>query len=377
MNILIITPDYPDKDRSVYTFVKQVVDQFAVQGNHCCVIAPYSITKNHAFYKREIEKYNVEGNIITVLRPNHFTLSNFSLFGFTPSLFLRERAIKRVLNKIPFIPDIIYAHFWRSGKEIFQYAKNNTIPLFIATGESVIPKSDVSPLYNEFYNYVSGVICVSTKNLDESVANGMTIKEKCIVLPNAINNKTFYLRDKIQCRKILNLPLDVFIVAFCGAFIHRKGVRVLSEALDRITDKPVYSLFLGRSIEEEPVCRNILYKGQVHHNDLPIYLNAADIFVLPTLSEGCCNAIIEAMACGLPIVSSNKPFNWDILNLDNSILIDPKDSVQVADAITHLRDDAVDRSRLSLGALKTAESLTIDKRTSKILNFVQKRLDSN
>ena len=81
-------------------------------------------------------------------------------------------------------------------------------------------------------------------------------------------------------------------------------------------------------------------------------MNAADVFVLPTLAEGCCNAILEAMACGLPIISSNLPFNWDILNDKNSILIDPNNINQIADAIQRLRDSPKLRSEMSEEALK-------------------------
>lgn len=374
MNILIIAPDYPDKDRSVYTFVKQVVDQFAIQGNRCCVIAPYSISQNHKTYSfKEVQKTEGGENVI-VLRPNHFSLSTFTILGFTPSDYWRKNAINKALKQLPFVPDVVYAHFWRSGREIYPYAKKNGIPLFVATGESQIPTSDVDPKYIGFYNYVSGVICVSTKNLEESVNNGMTTKEKCIVLPNAINNNIFNLQNKELCRKKLNIPLKSFIVAFCGAFIHRKGVAVLSAAIDSIKEEDVYSLFMGRSLGEEPSCRNILFKGPVPHNELSTYLNASDIFVLPTLNEGCCNAIIEAMACGLPIVSSDKPFNWDVLDSSNSILINPEDSGQVAAAIVRLRDDKDFRKVLSQGSLKMAGMLTIERRASKILEFIKNKI---
>lgn len=373
MNILIITQDYPDKKRGAYPFVKQLVTQFAKMHHNCCVVSPYSIVSNKGVYSfKEIEYEG--GDAITVLRPNHLSLSTLSIGGFTPTLYFRKKAMYRALRNLPFKPDIIYAHFWRSGREIYPYAKGHNFPLFVATGESEIPNSDINPEFKEFYNYVKGVIAVSSKNKNESIDNGMTTQEKCIVLPNGINPKLFYHKDRIECRKSLGIDQNVFVVAFCGAFCHRKGVGVLSSAIDSIQDGEVNSLFIGRPYGEEPACRGILFKGTLQHDKLAEYLNAADIFVLPTLHEGCCNAIIEALACGLPVVSSNLPFNWDVLNESNSIMVDPNDVKAVAAAILELRDNKERRQLLSQGALATAKGLTIEERAEKIMDFIDIKL---
>ena len=102
-------------------------------------------------------------------------------------------------------------------------------------------------------------------------------------------------------------------------------------------------------------------------------MNAADIFVLPTVAEGCCNAIVEAMACGLPVVSSDLPFNDDILNETNSIRIDPTNINQIAEAIKILKESIEMRQRLSAGALKTAEHLSVHNRAVRILAFINER----
>lgn len=96
----------------------------------------------------------------------------------------------------------------------------------------------------------------------------------------------------------------------------------------------------------------------------------SDVFVLPTLREGCCNAVVEAMACGLPIISSDLPFNWDVLNQTNSVLIDPYNIDEIADAINSFYEDSSKRALLSKGALSTAKDLTIEERSRKILKFI-------
>jgi len=100
----------------------------------------------------------------------------------------------------------------------------------------------------------------------------------------------------------------------------------------------------------------------------------ADVFVLPTLAEGCNNAIIEAMACGLPIISSNLPFNWDVLDANNSILVDPMSVEDIASAIKALKDDKTRKESMSKAALSTAAELTTDKRAERIINFIESRI---
>ena len=338
MNILVITQDYPDAQRSVYTFVKQLVDQFAKQGHSVCVVAPFSIVRNRRFQKSK-EVQIIDGKYkVTILRPNHLSFSNIKIAGFSPSLFFRSLALNKALHRLPFKPDVIYSHFWRSGIEIFNYAKSNSIPLFVATGESVLLKDDINPAFNDFYKYVKGVICVSTKNMDESILNHMTTKEKCIVCPNGVNRNLFYKKDKNECRKELGFPINAFIVAFCGAFIHRKGVKILSDAIDSLNDVEIKSIFMGRPLEELPSCRNIVFQGPVQHEKLIDYLNSADVFVLPTLHEGCCNAIIEAMACGLPVISfdcENGPRSI-VVEGENGFLIPPFCVEQFADRLIQL-----------------------------------------
>lgn len=372
MNICFITHAYPGKhNTSDFAFVKQLVDAIAKLGNNCYVVAPYNI--NH--YKRfshKRESYLVGNNKVEVFRPWYFSFSNSGLLK-KVSQKSRKRALKKAFGMLPVKPDVVYGHFWTSAYEGFEYARKNNIPLFVATGESEVgkmfsPKSD----QKEFGEYVSGVICVSSKNKDESIALGLTSAEKCKVFPNGTNAELFFKQDKVHCRKQLGLPAEAFIVVFVGWFNERKGPNRVIEAITRLKDYPIYSLFIGKG-EQDPNCENILFKGALPHEQVPVYLNAADVFVLPTLHEGCCNAVIEAMACGLPIVSSNLPFNWDVLDGNNSIMVDPNNIEEIAFAIKTFYEDKDLLQRLSAGALKKAESLTIDQRAASIMNFIEEK----
>lgn len=379
MNICFISYKYPGKhNTSEYAFVKQLVDAIASLGNHCFVLTPFNIT-HYKSLSASREEYTMGGGKVTVLRPGYMSLSNFHIGKLRLSDYLHQRALNRAFKMMKINPDVVYGHFWESAYGGYSFAKKNGTPLFVASGESEI-NVNVIPAQNrkEFCEYVSGVVCVSTKNKNESVGLGLTVPEKCKVFPNSINAKLFRKLDKKQCREELGFPQDAFILAFVGWFIDRKGPKRVSDAIRFTQGKPVYSMFIGKEEKggevQNPDCDNILFKGALPHEQIPMYLNAADVFVLPTLHEGCCNAVVEAMACGLPIISSNRPFNWDVLNEGNSIMVDPQNVTEIASAIQKLKDDEQKRQRLSQGALEMAKCLTIENRAQGIIDFIKTKI---
>ncbi len=374
MNICVISPKYPGKhNKSDYAFVKQLVDAIAALGNDCYVVCPYSVL-HYRKMGSIMEHYSVKEGNVWVLSPWYYSFSNsIKLFSVLGGIS-RRRALQKAFKMMPSKPDVIYGHFWNSAYSGFEFAKKQNIPLFVATGESNISKLFHIPEDVDAFNqYISGVICVSSKNRDESIQLGLTPIDKCGVFPNSVNSELFHKRDREECRRQLGLPANDFIVAFVGWFKESKGPRRVADAIKKVGG--VKSIFIGRG-DQEPDCDGILFKGALPHDQVPLYLGAADCFVLPTQAEGCCNAIVEAMACGLPVISSNLQFNWDVLDETNSIMIDPNNIDEIANAIGKLRDDVVLREKLADGALQKAQSLTIEKRAEAILDFIKTKISN-
>lgn len=146
-----------------------------------------------------------------------------------------------------------------------------------------------------------------------------------------------------------------------------------------MNDESIKSIFIGSKISDQkidysPNCPGIVFCGKLPHEKIPIYLNCADVFVLPTLAEGCSNSIAEAMACGLPIISSDLDFNHDILDETNSILINPLDVTAIAGSIRFLKDNPIKRHKMSLASLRKAKELDLATRAVKILNFMSEKM---
>ena len=378
-HICVIANDYPYKGNPSFTFVKQFCNAVADCNIKVSVVAPQSLTKSLVQNIALAPKYFIDktnnGNDVHVYRPYIITSGNFNILDINNIAF--SKAIFNVISKMVIKPDVIYCYFWSNTYAAYPTAKKFNIPLFVATGESKITihhKYSLKKLLS-FVNYVKGVICVSTKNMNESINAGLTVPEKCIVALNSIDNNLFKVIDKIDCRIKLGFPLDKFIVAFVGGFSVRKGSKRVAEAINQIQDGNIYSIFVGDGTED-PICDNILHKGLVTNDDVPLYLNASDVFVLPTLHEGCCNAIVEAMACGLPIVSSDRDFNYDLLSKNYSILVDPNNIREISKGIFKLYNDTSLRNQYSQQTLKAASNLLLYRRIERILEFIRTKISS-
>ena len=380
MEICVVASNYTTDKRQVHVFLDNVVRLFVDRGITCNVIAPQS---SYSYYKRkdqrrplEYERVSPKGVSYKIYSPLYtvyptIKIGDFCLSDRTKYSFLK--AIRNTYKNMNMKADLIYAHFIQAGIPAVMLAQELGIPSFIANGEAdtIDSLKYISrKLVMKTLNNVTGIISVSTKcknEVDELCGGDKSIMSKVIIIPNAANSNRFFKLDRKECRKELGFPEDKFIIAFTGSFIDRKGVDKVANAVNTIDD--VYAIFIGTG-PNEPKCRNILFKGRVKNEEMVKYLNAADTFVLPTLAEGCSNAIVEAVVCGLPIISSDRSFNWDILDDSCSILIDPEDQEAITNAIQDMKLDLQKRANLEAGSLEKGKVLSLENRVSRILEFI-------
>lgn len=361
-------------------FFRSLIYKIADLGVECHVLAPVSRMK----YKKSVEKipevlteYTECGSAVKVYHPRTLSFSAKKI-GNWNTMFLTEKYVEyeaiREYKKIGINFDCVYGHFFLGGGLVAaKIAQRYNIPAFIAYGECSF-ESEISSKYrirNDYMRGVKGIIAVSTKNMKDlerrSFAKGIPV----LLSLNAINQDEFYKKDKVECRKKMGLPEEGFIVGFVGYFIERKGSDRLLEAC---RDLEGVSLAFAGSGKNMPKGNNVVFCKSLPHEEVCDFLNAVDVFVLPTRNEGCSNAVVEAMACGNAIISSNLPFNLDVLNSNNSILINPDDIKEIREAVIELRDNVERRIQLSKQVLEDAEKLSLDNRARNILNFLKKNI---
>lgn len=384
MNICVSTDNYPSEGKAVNVFVEQLVCALVDLGVEMNVIAPQSITKallQHDNLLPKVKDYfTKKGNSYKVYRPYKISFGNGhkTLYKLVESF--NAGRFNKCLKRIQ--PDVCYGHFMHCGLKMLNYASNNGLPLFVACGEGdnaleSTLESMSQKRFDLLKHTLKGIVSVSTENKRKCLHYGVADEENITVLPNCVDTSLFYEQDGSRIRTEMNISPDDFVVAFVGGFIPRKGPDRVAKAITKLNDEHVKVMFIGKPFvgyDYDFDCPGIIYKRAANHNDLPKLLNCADVFVLPTQKEGCCNAIVEALACGLPVVSSDGPFNDDILDESNSIRIDPMDVDGIANAIACLRDNKEKAQKMRICSLARHEQYSIIERAKKIKSFIENRL---
>lgn len=361
-HLTIVAPSYPTSDFAhKHTFIRALVKAFVIEKVRCSVISPQSIWQWMGAGRLPMLTTETvqDQRTIQILRPCYISFGKRKIAKsvntgkMTHISFLGAcmRAQKRLIGDV----DAYYGHFlYSSGASALRLAKAVHKPGFVAVGESdfwSIEAFGQKQLQKDYID-AAGIIAVSTK-IKKDLHNMLGLAdEKVRVFPNAVDPCVFYPRDRALVRKKLGLPSERLIVAFTGHFDERKGPHRLLAATRHLSDLGFILMGDGSLSFSDS---RVLFKGKVRHEDMPDYLSAADMFVLPTLAEGCCNAIIEAMACELPIISSAGPFNDDILDENMSFRVDPTKLDDIGKAVEHLCTD--DRLRCDMGRKAFEKSL--------------------
>lgn len=353
-------------------FLKNITDVMASEGANVQVVAPLNLGRRLKAPARQHAITVDDGP--PVVRPPFVAIPE-SVFGSNRHTrrfneWLLRGAVERGLTQCPSAVTCVYAHFWAGGYAARRWCRRQNIPYFVELQESGIrgflnPAGEPREL--DVLHDAAGIVSVSKDNVRFLEETGVADRTPVRYLPNGVDRRRFTPLDRQTCRRQLGLPAGDPVVVFVGHFIDRKGpLRVLA-ALEQIDG--VRGVFLGRG-PQVPAGPRVLHAGPVLHAELPVWLSAADVFVLPSLAEGLANVTVEAMACGLPLVVSDRPFNRDFLTENEAVFVDPEAVASIAEGLRAVLESESRRRSLGASALARSRDFSLQERVRGICEFV-------
>lgn len=186
------------------------------------------------------------------------------------------------------------------------------------------------------------LFCVSNSLCQHAIAMGINA-EKFTFIGNGIDTEKFKPIAKTDAKKRLNIDTHTKVLITVGGLVERKGFhRVIAclPQLLKVYPKLLYLIIGGVSAEgnyKQQICElaeklavtdNIRFLGSLKPEDLSLPLSAADVFVLSSSNEGWANVILEAMACGTPVIATDVGGNAEVVKSEELGYIVPYDSHQ-------------------------------------------------
>ena len=203
------------------------------------------------------------------------------------------------------------------------------------------------PIVEHFVLKAADVILVATEADKEYVlAKHHLSPDNVCVLPNPIDTETFSPDSAIAKERGL--------VTYVGRLAPQKNLGILIEAVLQV---PEARLLIAGSGPEEPYLRSVAgssdrveFSGSIPNREVPKVLNRSEVFVLPSSYEGSPKALLEAMACGLPVIGASAPGIKNVITNGSNGLISELIPEKLAANIKRLLADVDLRDELGLEA---------------------------
>lgn len=354
--LLILTPSYPNEDESFIagTFVKYQVDELKRYFKKIIVIAP--VLRSFGYLKKDrlCKDYTYEN--VEVYFPRSIYIPLFWLSKIL--IDNRLQAVERCIEEHHLHFDLIHAHFtWPSGYIGVRLKEKYGKPVIITiheNGDWFDQEVGMNhPLINTAWSGADALIRVNRKDVPVL----KRYNEQVYSIPNGFS-PAFHPIDTAVARERLGLPGDVKIVFSLGNLIQRKGFNYLIDAMEQICNQRDDVLcFIGGAgpergslqvqIDRLHLGEKVKLLGSVPSDILPLWMNACDLFVLPSLSESFGVVQIEALACGKPVVSArNRGSEEVVISDDYGLLVEPADPEDLAEKILIALDREWDREAI-------------------------------
>ncbi len=233
-------------------------------------------------------------------------------------------------------------------------AKSLSLPSVVKWFISIVTKRVVRTLYNQCDVIMVPSVDVSYKLVEDGVIASQ------VLTPLGIDAEKFSPpKDKIASKVSLDIPPECFVIGFVGRLGREKDLPTLFRAFEELyqTEKNIRLLIVGKGVLQESellIHPAVIYPGA--KEQVVPYLQAMDVFVLPSLTETTSLATVEAMACGVPVITTNLPALREyIVNNENGLFFPKGNAKVLKKKIQLLLMNQTLREQLSVQGLRTVK----------------------
>jgi len=362
-DVLFITNSYR-------SFIKNQIELISEQFNHVSVLVRYNpIAEISRFFPSEelknhrkrfqIDLTNTPSNVSVIVLPLLYLPTDLGYKKLGNKHFKTvQKSIQK--NKIEF--DLIHAHFaWSSGYAAAKLKERYNVPLIVTThGYDIYDLPFRSGEWKANIEYVLNMAdhVITVSNNNHECIKKINVKTPVSVIANGFMRNSFYPRSSKECRKQLNLPLNKRIILSVGNLVEVKGQRYLIEAMQEIVKKRkgIICIIVGggglknrllRQVKTAGLQNNINLVGMKEHTEVPTWINACDLLVLPSLSEGNPTVMFECLGCGKPCIGTKVGGIPEVITSeDYGILVEPANSEALAESLFLALEKNFDKDKI-------------------------------
>jgi len=325
MNILVFTSLWPNREEPNFcVFVKhRALALSRIDGINLRVVAPVPyfpkqinsrvIPSGWRIKARIPEREMIDG--LEVFRPRYLLTPKVGMSLYAGWMASGAESLLRKMHAQSPI-DLIDAHYaYPDGYAAVLLGQALKIPVSITTrGTDIIHFSKmplIRPMIRRALSRASGLIAVSSNLKKGMVALGIEA-EKIAVIRNGIDHRIFFPCDRAEMRRKLGLDPQSKIIVTVGGLVPRKGIGRLIDAIALLNYDHLKLYVIGEGPErarlESKIARlnlsdRVFLPGSCLHPSLVEWYSAADLYCMASYDEGCPNAVLEAIACGTPVLA--------------------------------------------------------------------------
>lgn len=260
-----------------------------------------------------------------------------------------------------FQPDLIFGIFlYPDSYAGLQIAKKLHLPLVaMGIGSDIHSIGDFhSALHTRtVLKHADYLVTVSDDLRQKALAMGAKPNNSRAVI-NGCDLSIFHVRDRVEARRRLDLNPESEIALYIGRMDLRKGLRELVQAAAKLhAMRPGLQIYMVGEGPDRPQVEQAIEsagaKDYIHTlppcspDDVAVWMAAADLVTLPSYMEGCPNVVLEALACGRPVVATRVGGIPEIMSDACGRLIPPTDADALAQALGEVLSAEWDASYIS------------------------------